>query len=153
MAKGEMRSAARLAAVQALYEMDVGGKGVLDAIAEFESHWMGREIEGMQFKPAEAAFFRDIVTGVVRDQARIDRSIHEALADKWPLRRIETVLRAILRAGAYELFNRRDVPAKATITEYVDVARAFYDKDESGMVNGVLDAIGRLNRADELTSR
>ncbi|GHE57109.1 N utilization substance protein B [Camelimonas fluminis] len=153
MAKGEMRSAARLAAVQALYEMDVSGKGVLDAIAEFESHWMGREIEGMQFKPAEAAFFRDIVAGVVRDQARIDRNVDGALADKWPLRRVEPVLRAILRAGAYELFNRRDVPAKATISEYVDVARAFYDQDEPGMVNGVLDAIGRKNRADELTSR
>ncbi|MGV2981745.1 transcription antitermination factor NusB [Camelimonas sp. ID_303_24] len=153
MAKGEMRSAARLAAVQALYEMDVSGKGVLDAIAEFESHWMGREIEGMQFKPAEAAFFRDIVAGVVRDQARIDRNVDSALADKWPLRRVEPVLRAILRAGAYELFNRRDVPARATISEYVDVARAFYEQDEPGMVNGVLDAIGRKNRADELTSR
>ena len=148
-----MRSAARLAAVQALYEMDVSGKGVLDAIAEFESHWMGREIEGMQFKPAEAAFFRDIVAGVVRDQARIDRNVDSALADKWPLRRVEPVLRAILRAGAYELFNRRDVPARATISEYVDVARAFYEQDEPGMVNGVLDAIGRKNRADELTSR
>lgn len=153
MAKGEMRSAARLAAVQALYEMDVSGKGVLDAIAEFESHWMGREIEGMQFKPAEAAFFRDIVAGVVRDQARIDRNVDSALADKWPLRRVEPVLRAILRAGAYELFNRRDVPARATISEYVDVARAFYEQEEPGMVNGVLDAIGRKNRADELTSR
>lgn len=148
-----MRSAARLAAVQALYELDVSGKGVLDAIAEFESHWMGREIEGMQFKPAEAAFFRDIVAGVVRDQSRIDRSVDGALADKWPLRRIEPVLRAILRAGAYELLNRRDVPAKASISEYVDVARAFYDKEEPGMVNGVLDAIARQNRADELTAR
>lgn len=148
-----MRSAARLAAVQALYELDVSGKGVLDAIAEFESHWMGREIEGMQFKPAEAAFFRDIVAGVVRDQARIDRGVDEALADKWPLRRVEPVLRAILRCGAYELLNRRDVPAKAAISEYIDVARAFYEQDEPGMVNGVLDAIGRKHRADELTGR
>lgn len=153
MAKGEMRSAARLAAVQALYELDVSGKGVLDAIAEFESHWMGREIEGMQFKPAEAAFFRDIVAGVVRDQARIDRGVDDALADKWPLRRVEPVLRAILRCGAYELLNRRDVPAKAAISEYIDVARAFYEQDEPGMVNGVLDAIGRKHRADELTGR
>lgn len=153
MAKGEMRSAARLAAVQALYELDVSDKGVLDAIAEFETYWMGREIEGMQFKPAEAAFFRDIVAGVVRDQSRIDRGIDSSLAEKWPLRRIEPVLRAILRAGAYELFNRRDVPAKASISEYVDVARAFYDQEEPGMVNGVLDAIARQHRPDELTAR
>ncbi|MFC0282977.1 transcription antitermination factor NusB [Camelimonas abortus] len=153
MARGEKRSAARLAAVQALYEMDVSGKGVLDVIAEFESHWMGREIEGMEFRPAEVAFFRDITAGVVRDQARIDRNVDAALADRWPLRRVEPVLRAILRAGAYELFNRRDVPAKASISEYVDVARAFYEQDEPGLVNAVLDAIARRQRPDELGPR
>ena len=151
MAKGEKRSAARLAAVQTLYEMELSGKGVLDAVAEYEAHWMGREIEEMEFKPAEVGFFRDIVQGVVKDQRLVDQKVDAALAKGWPLKRIETVLRAILRAGAYELIRRTDVPARVAITEYVDVANAFYDGEESGMVNAVLDSIARDVRGDELS--
>lgn len=153
MARGEKRSAARLAAVQALYEMEVSGKGVLEAMAEFEAHWIGREVEGVEFMPAEEEFFRDILSGVVREQATIDRRVDDALAAKWPLKRLEPVLRAVLRAGAYELFYRRDVPARAAISEYVDVARAFYGGDEPGMVNGVLDTLARQGRAGELEKR
>ncbi|GGC74014.1 transcription antitermination factor NusB [Chelatococcus reniformis] len=152
-ARGQMRSAARLAAVQALYEMEVSGKGVLEAMAEFEAHWIGREVEGVEFQPAEAAFFRDILRGVVREQGGIDRKIDEALVAKWPLKRVEPVLRAVLRAGAYELLYRRDVPAKAAISEYVDVTRAFYDGEEVGLVNAVLDQLARQTRADELGKR
>src|SRR5262245_62804601 len=108
MARGEKRSAARLAAVQALYQMEIAGKGVAEAMAEFEAHWIGREVEGVAFRPAEAAFFRDILAGVIREQVAIDRRIDAALSQGWPLKRIEAVLRAVLRAGAYEILYRPD---------------------------------------------
>ena len=153
MAKPAERSAARLAAVQALYQMEVSGKGVVDALAEFEAFWIGREVEGIAFKPAENAFFRDILAGVVREQRPIDVRINAALAAGWPLKRVEAVLRAILRAGAYELMFRKDVPARVAISEYVEVAHGFYAEDEPGLVNAVLDAIGREVRGNELTER
>ncbi len=149
MAKPAERSAARLAAVQALYQMEVSGKGVIDALAEFEAFWMGREVEGVSFKQAENAFFRDILAGVVREQRPVDGKVDAALAAGWPLKRIEAVLRAILRAGAYELLYRKDIPARVVITEYVDVAHGFYGDDEPGLVNAVLDAIAHDVRADE----
>src|SRR3712207_1126184 len=153
MAKPAERSAARLAAVQALYQMDVSGTGVIDALAEFEAFWIGREVEGIAFKPAENDFFRDILGGVVREQRPIDGKVDAALASGWPLKRIEAVLRAILRAGAYELLFRRDVPARVVISEYVDIAHSFYSEDEPGLVNAVLDAIAREVRGDELNER
>ena len=153
MVKPAERSAARLAAVQALYQMDVAGKGLVDALAEFEAFWIGREVEGVRFKPAENAFFRDILAGVLREQRPIDGKVDAALAAGWPLRRIEAVLRAILRAGAYELMFRPDVPARAAISEYVDLAHGFYGEDEPGLVNAVLDTIAREVRAGELKER
>jgi transcription antitermination protein NusB len=147
--KANRRGAARLAAVQALYQMDIAGTGLNEILAEFESHWIGREVEGEQYLPAEAAFFRDIVEGVVREQRRLDPLIDRALSDTWPLKRIETLLRAVLRGGAYELDHRRDVPARAVVSEYVDVANAFVGKEETGMVNAVLDALARQLRGGE----
>ncbi|PYF03820.1 NusB antitermination factor [Rhodopseudomonas faecalis] len=147
--KANRRGAARLAAVQALYQMDVGGAGLNDTFAEFESHWLGNEVEGEQYLPAEAAFFRDIVAGVVQEQKEIDPLIDEALSRGWPLARIEAILRAVMRAGTYELQWRKDVPARVVVSEYVDVAHAFVDGDEIGMVNAVLDQIARQFRADE----
>jgi N utilization substance protein B len=143
------RGAARLAAVQALYQMDIAGTGVNDILTEFEGHWIGREVEGQQYLPAEAGFFRDIVGGVVREQRRLDPMIDVALAKGWPLKRVETILRAVLRAGAYELDQRRDVPARVVVSEYVDVAHAFLEGDETGMVNAVLDQLARQLRAAE----
>ena len=125
MANADRRSAARLAAVQALYQMEVTGKGLKDTRAEFESFWIGNEIEGVQYKDAETAFFSDILTGVVSAQGPIDRSIDKALTADWPLARIDSVMRAILRAGAFELKQRSDVPARVSIKEYVDIAGAF----------------------------
>jgi transcription antitermination protein NusB len=151
--KANKRGAARLAAVQALYQMDLAGTGINDILAEFESHWLGGEVEGAQYLPAEAAFFRDIVNGVVRDQRTLDPQIDAALARGWPLKRIEAVLRAVLRAGAYELAQRRDVPARVVTSEYVDVASAFVDQDETGMVNAVLDQLARELRSDELGAK
>jgi transcription antitermination protein NusB len=147
--KANRRGAARLAAVQALYQMDIAGTGLNDILAEFESHWIGREVEGAQYLPAEAAFFRDVVAGVVREQRRLDPLVDQVLAEGWPLKRIEAILRAVLRAGAYELGHRSDVPARVVVSEYVDVANAFVDKDETGMVNAVLDQIARQFRAGE----
>jgi N utilization substance protein B len=122
---------------------------VNDILAEFESHWIGREVEGAQYLPAEAAFFRDVVSGVVREQRSIDPLVDEALARGWPLKRIEAILRAVLRAGAYELGYRSDVPGRVVVSEYVDVANAFVDKEETGMVNAVLDQLARHFRKDE----
>jgi transcription antitermination protein NusB len=147
--KANRRGAARLAAVQALYQMDIAGAGINDVFAEFESHWIGGEVEGEKYLPAEAAFFRDVVSGVVRDQARLDPLIDDALSQGWPLKRIDAILRAVLRAGAYELERRKDIPGRVVVSEYVDVANAFVDREETGMVNAVLDQIGRQFRPDE----
>jgi N utilization substance protein B len=147
--KANRRSAARLAAVQALYQMDITGAGLNEILAQFESHWLGREVEGEQYLPAEAAFFRDIVSGVVDVQRDLDPRIDAALEATWPLKRIEAVLRSVLRAGAYELSRRTDIPARVVVSEYVDVAHAFVDKTETGMVNAVLDRLARNVRAAE----
>jgi len=147
--KANQRGAARLAAVQALYQMDIAGTGLNEILAEFESHWLGREVEGAQYLPAEAAYFRAIVEGVLREQLKLDPLIDKALSDGWPLKRIETVLRAVLRAGAYELDRRSDVPARIVVSEYVDVANAFVDRDETGLINAVLDQLARQLRPGE----
>jgi N utilization substance protein B len=147
--KANKRGAARLAAVQALYQMDLAGTGVNEIMAQFENHWLGSEVEGVQYRPAEAAYFRDIVDGVVREQRRLDPQIDAALHRGWPLKRIEAILRAVLRAGAYELACRPDVPARVVTAEYVDVASAFVDKEETGMINAVLDQLAHELRAAE----
>jgi N utilization substance protein B len=149
VSRGALRSAARLAAAQALYQMEVSGAGLADTLAEFEAHWIGQEVEGVRYLPAEVAFFRDIVAGVLRDQVEIDRALDAALAEGWPLKRVEALMRAILRAGLYEIRSRPDVPARAAIKEYVDVAGAFYGPEESGMINAVLDALARKTRPKE----
>jgi N utilization substance protein B len=153
MTKPAERSAARLAAVQALYQMDVSGKSVIDALAEFEAFWIGREVEGIEFKPSDINFFRDILSGVVKNQRAIDVKIDKALSEGWPLKRIEAVLRAILRAGGYEMMFRKDVPARVVITEYVDVTHGFYGDDEPGLVNAVLDNLARDVRPGELEKK
>ena len=149
--KANKRGAARLAAVQALYQMDLASTGLNEIMAEFESHWLGGEVEGAQYRPAEAAFFRDVVAGVVREQIRLDPQIDAALSRGWPLRRIEAILRAVLRAGAYELACRSDVPARVVMAEYVDVAAAFVDEEETGMVNAVLDRLAHQLRPAEFS--
>ena len=147
--KANRRGAARLAAVQALYQMDIAGTGLNEILAQFESHWIGREVEGEQYLPAEAAFFRDIVGGFAAEQRRLDPLIDQALSAGWPLKRVEAIVRAVLRAGAFELDKRADIPARVVVSEYVGVANAFVDREETGMVNAVLDQIGRQFRPDE----
>jgi N utilization substance protein B len=143
------RGAARLAAVQALYQMELSGTTLPDIIAEFEAHRLGQEIDGEQYRDADAAFFREIVSGVVGDQRALDPMIDEALTSGWPLARVDATLRAILRCGAFELAHRSDVPGRVVITEYVDVARAFYEGEVPAMVNAVLDALARKSRPAE----
>lgn len=145
----ENRAAARLAATQALYQMEVGGKGLNEILAEFEAHWIGREVEGDQYIPAEVDFFRDILRGVLESQRDIDMEIDETLQAGWPLRRVEAVMRAVLRAGDYELRKRRDIPPRVVIKEYVDVAAAFLAADEVGMINAVLDKLARKARPED----
>ncbi len=137
------RGAARLAAVQALYQMDVGRQTLEDTLAQFSAHHLGREIEGEQYLPADADFFRQIVTGVIRSQLDIDPTVDNALTSDWPVGRIDATLRAILRAAAFELLRRRDIPPSVVITEYVDIAKAFYEDDAPRLVNGVLDTIAK----------
>jgi N utilization substance protein B len=149
--QANQRGAARLAAVQALYQMDLSGTTLPDVIAEFETYRLGKEVDGDQYRIADAAFFRDIVTGVVREQMALDPAIDRTLAQGWPLTRIDATLRAILRCGAFELANRPDVPARVVITEYVDVARAFFEDDAPGVVNAVLDQLARTLRPGDFT--
>lgn len=147
------RSAARLAAIQALYQMDMTSIDSPRVIAEFEAHRLGQEIEGTQYCEAEAAFFRDLVDGVVREQLRIDPLIDRHLAEGWRLHRVDSILRAILRAGAYEILDRTDVPARVVISEYVDLAHAFFEGEEPKVVNGILDKLARASRPQEFAAQ
>ncbi len=143
------RGAARLAAVQALYQMDIAGSGVLDIVAEYESHRLGQEMDGEQYLKADASWFRSIVSGVVRDQVKLDPLIRSALLDDWPLSRLDSTVRAILRSGAFELLERKDVPVAVIVNEYVEIAQAFFDEDEPKLVNAVLDRIAKQVRSDK----
>lgn len=137
------RGAARLAAVQALYQMDVGRQTLEDTLSQFSAVHLGREIEGEEYLPADADFFRQIVSGVIKSQLEIDPAVDRALADSWPMGRIDATLRAILRGAAFELLKRKDIPSRVVITEYVDVAKAFYEDDAPKMVNAVLDQVAK----------
>ena len=145
--RSRSRSAARLAAVQALYQQEMEGTPVARLLKEFHDHRLGATVEDEQYHEAERDFFDDIVTGVEARRADLDRLIADRLAEGWSLERLDRPMRAILRAGAYELLARPDVPVGSVISEYVDVAHAFYDKRESGFVNGLLDAIAKEARA------
>ncbi len=147
--RASSRSAARLAAVQALYQMDMTGIDLTEVIAEFEAHRLGKEIEGCQYAEVEPQFFRDLVEGVVREQLKIDPMIDKQLAEGWRLTRVDSILRAILRAGAYEILVRSDVPARVVISEYVDIAHAFFAENEPKVVNGILDRLGHKVRPQE----
>jgi N utilization substance protein B len=141
--RSRSRSAARLAAVQAIYQQEMEGTPLPRLLHEFHEHRLGATIEDEQYHEAERDFFDDIVTGVEARSAELDQLIGSRLAEGWTLERLDRPMRAILRAGAYELLARPDVPVGSVISEYVDVAHAFYDKRESGFVNGLLDAIAK----------
>ena len=145
-ARSRSRSAARLAAVQALYQQEMEGIPIARLLREFHEHRLGATIEEAQFVEAEQSFFDDVVSGVDALRIEIDDAIADKLAEGWSLDRLDRPMRAILRAGTYELLARKDVPVGSVISEYVDVAHAFYDKRESGFVNGLLDAVAKEAR-------
>jgi transcription antitermination protein NusB len=144
------RSAARLGAVQALYQMDLAQTDVADVIGEFLAVRVGPKAEDQTLADADTAFFRDLLKGVVERQREIDPLIDQQLAHGWRLTRIDSILRAVLRAGVFELLVRTDVPGKVVINEYIEVAQAFFSGEEPRVVNGVLDKIARRLRPDEL---
>jgi N utilization substance protein B len=144
--QANQRGAARLAAVQALYQMELSGTGVLEIVSEYENFRLGQEIDGDQYLKADASWFRSIVAGVVKDQRALDPVIADSLIEGWPLSRLDATIRAILRAGVFEIIERKDVPTAVIVTEYVEIARAFFDEDEPKLVNAVLDAVARKLR-------
>ena len=146
-ARSRSRSAARLAAVQALYQQEMEGTPIARLLREFHEHRLGATIEDEQYFDAERDFFDDVVSGVDSRRSEIDEAIAAKLAEGWSLQRLDRPMRAILRAGTYELLARKDVPVGSVISEYVDVAHAFYDKRESGFVNGLLDAVAKEARS------
>ncbi|MEJ2123340.1 MAG: transcription antitermination factor NusB [Alphaproteobacteria bacterium] len=146
-----MRGTARLAAVQALYQMDLTQLDASAVITQFTGHRFD-EADGAYYDKADEQFFKDLVLGVVRAQRTVDPLISQHLAKGWRLSRIDSILRAILRAATYELSKRQDVPAKVIINEYLEVAHAFFGGDEPAVVNGILDAIARELRPDEVKS-
>lgn len=143
------RSMARIAAVQALYQMDMAGTDLNDVIREFETLRFAVTEEAAGANETDAQFFADILRGVVRRQRDIDPAIDEQLATGWRLVRVDSILRAILRAGVFELLERRDVPARVAINEYIEVAHAFFDDEEPKVVNGILDRMARRLRPKE----
>ena len=145
------RRVARLAAVQALYQLELNpGRGAEAVIREFVRERLGREIAGDLYGEADAELFADIVRGVTGDRERLDETVSAALSEEWPLGRLETILRLILEAGAYELARRPDIPPRVTMSEYVGIAHAFFSGSEPGLANGVLDHLARTLRGTEL---
>ncbi len=145
-ASKKARAAARLSAVQALYQFDMEGTLMATLLDEFHRHRLGMEIDEEKFEKADVAFFDDIVKGAVARREEIDALLSEKLAQGWSLERLDKTMLQILRAGAYELMARADVPTGAVITEYVDVAHAFFEEREAKFVNGVLDAVAKSVR-------
>lgn len=141
------RSAARLAAVQALYQMEMEATPLAQLLHEFHQHRLGATIEDATYADAERKFFDDLVTGADARREEIDLAITGRLAEGWSLARLDKPMKAILRAGTYELIARPDVPTATVISEYIDVAHAFFDKRETGFVNGLLDAIAKTARS------
>ena len=141
--RSKSRSAARLAAVQALYQLEMEGTPLANLLHEFHQHRLGATIEDVTYAQAEESFFDDIVAGVDKRRAEIDGLIATRLSSGWTMERLDKPMRQILRAGAYELLARKDVGTGTVISEYVDVAHAFYDKREAGFVNGLLDGVAK----------
>jgi N utilization substance protein B len=142
----QARSVARLAAVQALYQMEVSGAGSEVVVREFADYRFDTDLEGARLAPADQAYFAAIVRGAVEGQAAIDRAVARRLAKGWRLERIDATLRAILRAGAFELMRLADAPTEVVIDEYVEIAKSFFEGPEPGFVNAALDAIARDER-------
>ncbi|MEE9434791.1 MAG: transcription antitermination factor NusB [Sphingorhabdus sp.] len=145
--RSQSRSVARLAAVQALYQIGMEEISVERLLKEFHDHRLGAEIEDAQYADADADFFDDIVIGVNKRRDEINAVIESKLDEKWKLERLDITMRQILRSGVYELIARADVPTATIINEYLDVAHAFFDEKEAKFVNGLLDAVAKEKRS------
>ena len=144
------RRAARLAAVQALYQWEQGGGGASAIIREFTEHRIGKNVDGTELPPADLRLFGDLVQGAIANMAELDDMIAGVLTEDWSIERLESILRAILRCGAYELAHRSDIPPKAAISEYLAVADAFLGEPETRLANGVLDRLAHSLRPGEM---
>ena len=145
----QQRSTARLAAVQALYQQSLADTNAQKLLTEFHQHRRGEEIDGMRLANADRAFFDDLVSGVLARQTDIDHLIGGFLGQGWTLARLDRLMLQILRAGAYEMVARPDVPLAAVVSEYADVADAFYNRTEVGFVNALLDRLGKSVRQEQ----
>jgi N utilization substance protein B len=150
VSRGKRRSAARLAAVQALYQLDVAGGGAEAVVGEFNRYRLGGEVDGARLIEAEPELFGDLVLGVTQRRIEIDQRLEGVINETLPFDRLELLLQAILRAGAYEIMARDDIDPPLTISEYVDVANSFFVRRESTMVNGILDKLAHDVRRDEM---
>ncbi len=144
------RRLSRLAAVQALYQMDVNGSDAAQVVREFLDHRLNEAIDGLSLQGLDREFFRALVTGVSQDGGELDEVVKPALAAGWPLSRLESIVRLILRCGAFELWQRPDIPARVVINEYLEVAHAFFEGKEPSFINGVLDRLAHSLRDEEL---
>ena len=144
------RSAARLAAVQGLYQIDLAGADVETVLAEFDTRTPGDRLDADGDVEADREFFAVLVRTAVEDRDELDRIIRGSLSERWKVERLAYVLRSILRAAVCELKTCRDTPARVVINEYLDIAHAFFDAPEVGMANGVLDDVARDLRSGEL---
>jgi len=148
--KSQARSTARLAAVQALYQMELTGSSWSQVRREFEDHRLGMEVDGEVLAEADVKHFRKLLQGVVDNQPEIDKAVNDTLKEGWPLRRIDPILRALFRASGFELL-KLDTPRKVVFNEYVEVAKAFFDGDEPKLTNAVLEAIASILRPETAT--
>jgi transcription antitermination protein NusB len=146
------KSAARLGAVQALYQMDIAGADMGETLSQFVARAAGENFEDGQCGEADYKHLRDVVEGVVREQQLIDVTVDKQLDKDWPIHRVNSILRAILRAGAFEIMFKENVPARVAINEYVNVASAFFDTEEPALANGVLNALARARRPEEFAA-
>jgi N utilization substance protein B len=153
ISRGKRRSAARLAAVQALYQLDVAGGGAESVVGEFNRYRLGGEVDGARLVEAEPELFGDLVLGVTQRRPEIDELLNGVLSEELPLVKLELLIQAILRAGAYEIIARQDIDPPLTISEYVDVANSFFVRRESTIVNGVLDRLAREVRPGDMGDR
>ncbi len=143
---------ARLAAVQALYQVEITGQRPAAVVLEFHKHRRGEEIDGVSFRDLDEDLFNELVVAVSREPEALDALLSKTLATEWPVERLEHLLRIILRLGAYELRSRPKVPVGVVINECLDLAHAFYDGKEPGMVNAVLDRLAKVVRGPEVAA-
>jgi N utilization substance protein B len=148
--RGMERRAARLAAVQALYQWEQSGGAAASIVREFSDHRIGKSVDGVELPPANKILFGDLVQGTIANAAELDDMVAGVLTEDWSVERLESILRAILRCGAYELAHRTDIPPKVAISEYLAVADAFLGDKETALANGVLDKLAHMLRPAEM---